>query len=47
LSPYCDDTQASGERPEGASDAAARFLSRETARAGGQSGEFFWVFPPP
>ena len=33
--------------PEGAIDAAARFLSRETARAGGQSGEFFWVFPPP
>ncbi len=25
----------------------AAFLTREAARAGGQSGEFFWVFPPP
>jgi radical SAM superfamily enzyme YgiQ (UPF0313 family) len=33
--------------PEGAIDAAASFLGREAARAGGQSGEFFWVFPPP
>lgn len=33
--------------PEGTIDAVARFLSRETARAGGQSGEFFWIFPPP
>jgi radical SAM superfamily enzyme YgiQ (UPF0313 family) len=32
--------------PLGAIDAAAGFLSREAARANGQSGEFFWVFPP-
>jgi hypothetical protein len=25
----------------------ASFLTREAARAGGQSGEFFWIFPPP
>jgi radical SAM superfamily enzyme YgiQ (UPF0313 family) len=25
----------------------AAFLTRETARAGGQAGEFFWIFPPP
>ncbi len=27
--------------------AEAAFLDRETARAGGQAGAFFWVFPPP
>ena len=27
--------------------AEADFLTRETARAGGQAGEFFWIFPPP
>ncbi len=25
----------------------AMFLTREAARSGGQSGEFFWIFPPP
>ena len=25
----------------------AGFLDREAARAGGQAGEFFWIFPPP
>jgi radical SAM superfamily enzyme YgiQ (UPF0313 family) len=33
--------------PMGAIDETADFLSREAARAGGQSGEFFWIFPPP
>jgi radical SAM superfamily enzyme YgiQ (UPF0313 family) len=27
--------------------AEAAFLTQETARAGGQAGEFFWIFPPP
>jgi hypothetical protein len=27
--------------------AEAEFLTRETARCGGQAGEFFWIFPPP
>ncbi len=27
--------------------AEADFLTRETARCGGQAGEFFWIFPPP
>lgn len=27
--------------------AEASFLTQETARAGGQAGEFFWIFPPP
>ncbi|HVC51369.1 MAG TPA: hypothetical protein VND87_05060 [Stellaceae bacterium] len=26
---------------------AADFLADEAARAGGQTGEFFWIFPPP
>ncbi len=33
--------------PADALAAEAAFLDRETARAGGQAGEFFWVFPPP
>jgi hypothetical protein len=33
--------------PPGAIAAEAEFLRREAARAGGQAGEFFWVFPPP
>ena len=32
---------------EEALTAEAAFLDRETARAGGQAGAFFWVFPPP
>ena len=27
--------------------AEAAFLTQETVRAGGQAGEFFWIFPPP
>lgn len=33
--------------PEPALAREAAFLNREAERAGGQSGEFFWVFPPP
>lgn len=33
--------------PAGSIAAEAAFLNREAARAGGQSGVFFWVFPPP
>lgn len=33
--------------PAGTIAAEAAFLDREAARAGGQSGVFFWVFPPP
>lgn len=33
--------------PPGAIAAEAEFLDRETARQGGQAGEFFWIFPPP
>jgi hypothetical protein len=33
--------------PDGAIDQAAEFLARAATRAGGQSGEFFWIFPPP
>jgi radical SAM superfamily enzyme YgiQ (UPF0313 family) len=33
--------------PPGKLHAEAAFLDREAARAGGQAGEFFWIFPPP
>ena len=33
--------------PEGTIAAEAAFLDRQAEQAGGQSGEFFWVFPPP
>ena len=33
--------------PAGTIEAEAAFLTREAARAGGQAGAFFWVFPPP
>lgn len=33
--------------PAEALQAEADFLSREAALAGGQSGRFFWIFPPP
>ncbi len=33
--------------PAGTIDAAAEFLSQQAVRSHGQSGEFFWVFPPP
>ena len=33
--------------PETALQAETAFLDREAARQGGQSGVFFWVFPPP